>query len=1130
MDFEQLLKLYQNSPQTAAITDELPPGTKIHLKGILRSADTFALGAAYKKLFGFHLIILNDKEEAAYFQNDLKSILEKKEIFFFPDSYKKPDAFDSIQKNNVLLRAETLNKLIYSQNKGEIIVTYPQALIEKIPPIDVFKTNSLLVKIGEKIVLDQLIEQLASMDFEATDFVYEPGQFSVRGDIIDIFSYSSDTPYRIELFGNEVESIRHFDPVSQLSDKKVEQIGILQDITLRQEVDKVSILQFLPPGTTIWVKDIKLMKDFLDDSLDRLLNIKEHAQKIGDVDLAKNIQQNYINPEHFISEFKSHTVIEFGPINYFTPDKTIIYNIQPQPVFKKNFNLLVANLNQNLQKNITNILFASNAGQIERFYNIFEDLSKKEEDQKEVVFYPFSKSISSGFIDIDLKVACYTDHQIFERFHKYNIKQSYSKNEALLVKTLKELKPGDFVTHIDHGIGVYSGLEKIEVNGKIQESLRLIYANKDLLYVSINSLHKVSKYIGKEGTPPKLSKIGSDAWEQLKRKTKKKVKDIARDLIKLYAKRRASKGFPFHPDTYLQNELEASFIYEDTPDQARASHDVKKDMEAPYPMDRLVCGDVGFGKTEIAIRAAYKAAVDGKQVAVLVPTTILALQHYKTFKERFGDLPCNVDYINRFKNTSQRKETFKKLQEGKTDIIIGTHALLGKEVVFKDLGLLIIDEEQKFGVAAKEKIRSLAVNVDTLTLTATPIPRTLQFSLMGSRDLSIINTPPPNRQPIQTELIGWNDETITDAINFEVNRGGQVFFIHDKVKNIEEVGVMIRTLCPGIRLGIAHGQMPGDKLESILQSFLEEKYDVLLSTSIVESGIDISNVNTIIINNAHQFGLSDLHQLRGRVGRSNQKAFCYMIAPPLSAISTEARKRLQTIVDFSDLGSGFNVAMRDLDIRGAGNILGGEQSGFVSEMGFDTYQKILDEAIVELKETEFKDVFKEEIIKKVDFVRDCQLETDMELLIPDSYVRNINERLSLYTELGNLRNEDQINLFKKNLVDRFGPTPVEVEELCNAIKIQWMAKELGFERLTIKNNQMKCFFIQNQQSVYYESPVFSNILKYIQEKRENAILKQTEKYLLLIFDRIGDLQMAINEIQKLSEEIKNSVVIEDSPV
>ena len=818
-------------------------------------------------------------------------------------------------------------------------------------------------------------------------------------------------------------------------------------------------------------------------------------------------------------QIQQRHIVEFGYKPHLSNNE-IAFNTKPQPAFYRNFDLLINDLKTHEATGYKIYLFAEQAKQLERLYAIFKDRNT------EINFIPVTVSIHEGFVDEDLKAVCYTDHQIFQRYHKYKVKQAYNKNKALTLKTLRDLHPGDFVTHIDHGVGRYSGLQKLDINGRLQEAVRIIYRDSDILYVNINSLHKISKYTGKDGTEPKVNKLGSDVWNKLKEKTKAKVKEIAFDLIKLYAQRKAQEGFQHAPDNYMQTELEASFIYEDTPDQFKATNDVKKDMESPAPMDRLVCGDVGFGKTEIAIRAAFKTCCDGKQAAILVPTTILAFQHYKTFQERLKDFPVTVDYINRFKSAKEKKETMKRVEEGKVDIIVGTHGLLGKDVKFKNLGLMVIDEEQKFGVAHKERLKLLKTNVDSLTLTATPIPRTLQFSLMGARDLSIINTPPPNRQPIQTEIQVFNTDTIRDIIYFETERGGQVFFIHNRVQGLPEMAAMIQSQCPDLSISFAHGQMEGDQLEERILDFIDKKYDVLICTNIVESGVDIPNVNTIIINNAHQFGLSDLHQLRGRVGRSNKKAFCYLLAPPMSTLPSDSRKRLQTLEQFSDLGSGFQIAMRDLDIRGAGNMLGGEQSGFMAEIGFEMYQKILEESIRELKRTSFKDLFQEEISKQDDFVADCTIDTDLEILIPDSYVESITERLSLYTRLDSCDKEEDLLSFEIDMVDRFGPVPANVSDLFTTVRCRWLAVSLGFEKMSLKENTLRCYFINKNDSPYYESNLFRNILSYIQTETNKAKLKQVAKNFLLVVEDIKDMGAMFIFLERM----KKGVIPKQEPI
>ncbi|HXH18228.1 MAG TPA: transcription-repair coupling factor [Chitinophagales bacterium] len=1111
MNLDELLGLYRNDPRVKLLAEKIqsPPPVNLHLSGVVSSADAFIAAAVSGNTSLSHLFIYPDKEEAAYFQNTLASLLEGKDVLFFPDSFKRPGKFEEVNNNNILLRTETISRLSSSRSSGELIVTYPEALFEKVVKRSVLQKSVIHIAMNEKLDADFMTNLLAEHGFERVDFVYEPGQFSIRGGIIDIFSFGNDLPYRVELFGDEVESIRIFNPGTQLSERRLARVSIVPNIQSQFTVEeKTSFFDALPGNTVIWFRDLSFTMEVLAKCFDNAVALYEAVTGGGKVELDEQNQffsaepaKTFEPPKNFAGRITGFCCIELSGKSLLRGE-TVTFGIKPQPVFSKNFNLLIQNLQQNQKLGIVNFLFSDNPKQLKRFSHIFEDMHAR------VQLFAIPKSIHQGFTDNDLKVACYTDHQIFERYHKYNLRTGFSKSQALLLKTLRELKPGDYVTHIDHGIGMFSGLEKIEVNGHLQEAVRLLYRDHDLLYVSIGSLHKISKYTGKDGTPPRMNKLGTDTWEQVKRRTKRRIKDIAEQLIQLYAKRKAQKGYAFSKDTYLQTELEASFMYEDTPDQVKATKDFKTDMEAEYPMDRLVCGDVGFGKTEIAIRAAFKAAADGKQTAVLAPTTILTLQHYKTFSDRLKDFPCKVDYINRFKTPAQRKETLRKLETGEIDIIIGTHALLGKHVKFKDLGLLIVDEEQKFGVTAKERLRALKVNVDTLTLTATPIPRTLQFSLMGARDLSIINTPPPNRQPIQTELHVYNDEVLRDAIYFEVYRGGQVFFVHNRVKDISEMAGMLKKLCPDVDFGVAHGQMEGHHLEEAMLKFINRETDVLVCTNIVESGLDIPNANTMIINNAHWFGLSDLHQLRGRVGRSNRKAFCYLFTPPLSTLPDDARKRLKTIEEFADLGSGFNIAMRDMDIRGAGNLLGAEQSGFIAEIGYETYHKILDETIRELKETEFRDLYREELAKKQDFVHECQVDTDAEMLIPDEYVRNINERLNLYTELSHAKDEQALATFRDSLRDRFGPLPPQVDELFHAVRLGWLGKELGFEKIVIKNGQMRGYFPENQQSFYYQSEVFGSILKYVQQHPRQCRVKQTEKTLLLIFEGIKTMQEA----------------------
>ena len=1126
MGVQNLLKQYQDTPRLFQLVDRLSfsQPEKIYLKNLHGSAAEFVVSGAFlhpscSQLN--HLIILNDAEEAAYFQNTLENLTEALDIFYFPSSFKNKKNYRLLNSSHVMLRTESLTKIAAGGNK-KILVTYPEALFEKVVVPEKLSSNIIRIKTGDSLQVNELLLKLADYGFERTDFVYEPGQFALRGGIIDIYSFGNDKPYRIELFGNDVDSIRIVDPETQLSERKLLQVSIIPNVdTQFENTARVSLFDFLPENTIVWIQDYNFCKERIDDCEEDLDLYIKLMGEFKNADNKKSVEEEddkllkkHATPEDFISaagfanEIQRRHVVEFGykpSLGKFEID----FNTKEQPAFNRQFDLLIKDLKLWEKKGFQLHLFADNPKQLERLYSIFNDL------KAEIQFTPIPVSIHEGFIDEDLKIVCYTDHQVFQRYHKYKVKQAYNKNKALTLRTLRELQPGDYVTHIDHGVGVYSGLQKIEANGKLQEAVRIIYKDSDILYVNINSLHKIAKYTGKEGSVPKVNKLGSDVWNRLKEKTKVKVKEIAFDLIKLYAQRKAQQGFAHSPDNYLQTELEASFIYEDTPDQSKATADVKKDMEQPSPMDRLVCGDVGFGKTEIAIRAAFKTCVDGKQAAVLVPTTILAFQHYKTFSDRLKDFPVTVDYINRFKSPKEKKETLKKVEEGKVEIIIGTHALLSKDVKFKDLGLLVIDEEQKFGVGHKEKIKTLRTTVDCLTLTATPIPRTLQFSLMGARDLSIINTPPPNRQPIQTEVQVFNEDAIRESIYFETERGGQVFFIHNRVQGLPEMTNLIRGLCPDLSIGFAHGQMEGHVLEERILDFIEKKYDVLVCTNIVESGVDISNVNTILVNNAHQFGLSDLHQLRGRVGRSNRKAFCYLLAPPMSTLPQDSRKRLQTLEQHSELGSGFQIAMRDLDIRGAGNMLGGDQSGFMAEIGFEMYQKVLDEAIRELKRTEFKELFKEEISKQDDFVQDCTIDTDLEILIPDDYVESITERLSLYTRLDNCETDADLEEMRKEIIDRFGPIPSQVNDLFITVQCRRLAIALGFEKLILKDNILKCYFINRPDSPYFESPTFHNILSFFQKETNQARLKQVGKNFLVTVEPVKKMQ----EVYKFFERM-----------
>lgn len=1101
-----LFTRFLTHPTTTLLAKTLLSENRIQVQGLVGSGNAIAAAVVMEKRPGIYLFIQHDKESAAYFMNDLENVNPDIKSVFFPASYRVPYESEQTDNANVLLRAETLNKITDSR-KQLAIITYPEALSEKVVTQKHLVKNTLEVEVNRTYSIDFINELLIEFDFEKVDYVYEPGQFSVRGGIVDVFSFSNEHPFRIEFFGDEVDSIRSFDPVSQLSVQKMQRINIIpnvQDRILKE--NRETFLQFLPKSVTVWTNDLQVSFDKLEKELERAEIAFEKLESVFNY-LAP--QEMYTTVEQFKKDLLNFSLVEVSNSTVFKGVK-VQFNQTPQPSFNKNFELLGNNLHELHKKGYRNVLVAGNPKQVERLYNIFEDKDKA------VDYTPIALELSEGFIDNEVKITCYTDHQIFERYHRFRLKEGFAKTkQAITLKEIMQLQPGDFVTHIDHGVGRFSGLEKIEQNGKMQEAIRLVYSDNDILYVSIHSLHRISKYVGKEGTQPKVSKLGSNAWANLKNKTKKKVKEIAFDLIKLYAKRKAGKGYQFTPDSYLQNELEASFIYEDTPDQLKATQDVKRDMENQSPMDRLVCGDVGFGKTEIAIRAAFKAACDGKQVAVMVPTTVLCSQHHKNFKERLKDFPITVDYVNRFKPAKKQKETLERLAEGKVDIIIGTHRLIGKDIKFKDLGLLIVDEEQKFGVAVKDKLKTLKANLDVLTLSATPIPRTLQFSLMAARDLSIINTPPPNRYPVQTEVHSFGEEIIRDAIVTEVSRGGQVFFVNNRISNIMDIAGMIKRLCPGYKVCIGHGQMDGDKLEEVMSDFTEGVYDVLVATSIIESGLDISNANTIIINDSHHFGMSDLHQLRGRVGRSNKKAFCYLLAPPMTSLTNEARKRLQALEQFSDLGSGMNIAMRDLDIRGAGDLLGGEQSGFISEIGFETYQKILNEAIQELKEQEFADVFAEEL-KNKPMIEECVFETDFEILIPDRYVNNITERLSLYKQLDELDNEEQLQAYEQNMIDRFGKVPKPTAELFNTIRLRWVAKNIGFEKLVIKNEKMLGYFISKKDSAYYQSEAFTRVLNFVQSNPRNAKLQEKNDKLILMFTGVDSVGRALEELARLN--------------
>ena len=1111
MSKQEIVNQYQESVKVKQILNEIQKDkNQIQITNLVGSSMSFVISETFKKDEKSYLLIFNDKEEAAYHLNDLEQLLDQKRVLFYPGSYRRPYQIDETDNANVLMRSEVLNR-INSRKKPVIIVTYPEALFEKVVTKKDLEKNTLKLAVSEKVSLDFVNEILFEYNFNRVDFVTEPGDFSVRGGIIDVFSYSNDEPFRIEFFGDEIDSIRTFDVETQLSKQKLRKANIMSNVenkTLQEK--RESFLKYISSNTVIFLKN----KELLIGKLDKLFSKAERAfSELSEaLKHAKPIDL-FCKGSFIKNQLSDFTVAHFE--TYTSGDKPKIdFCTKAQPSFNKQFDLLINNLNGYHTKGFTNYIFCANEQQAQRFHDIFED-AKKQVHYQTVVF-----SLHQGFIDLEEKIVCYTDHQIFERYHKFRLKNGYAKKQSISLKELNNLDVGDYVTHIDHGIGKFGGLQKINVEGKNQEAIKLIYGDRDILYVSIHSLHKISKFNGKDGKAPKIYKLGSGAWKKVKQKTKKRVKEIAYNLIKLYAKRKMRKGLAFGPDTHIQHELEASFIFEDTPDQFTATQDVKADMEKEQPMDRLVCGDVGFGKTEIAIRAAFKAVDNGKQVAILVPTTILAFQHYKTFTKRLENFPVRIDYLNRFRTTKQKNEAIEGVNDGSIDIIIGTHQLTNKKIKFKDLGLLIIDEEQKFGVAVKDKLKTIKENVDTLTLTATPIPRTLQFSLMAARDLSVISTPPPNRHPIDTQVIRFSEEIIRDAINYEISRGGQVFFIHNRIENIKEVAGLLQRLIPNANIAVGHGQMEGKKLESLMLGFMNNEFDVLVSTTIVESGLDVTNANTILINNANNFGLSDLHQMRGRVGRSNKKAFCYFITPPYHLMTNDARKRIEALELFSDLGSGINIAMKDLEIRGAGDLLGGEQSGFINDIGFDTYQKILSEAIEELKENEFKDLYKTEENKPKEFIKEVQIDTDFEILFPDNYINSITERLNLYNELSTLKSDDELQHYEQRLTDRFGELPFQAIDLLDSVRLKWYAKKLGVEKIVLKQKRMIGYFIADQQSEFYQTKAFTRVLKHVQQNPTTCVIKEKQTKiglrLLITFIKIDSVATALKKLKQIA--------------
>jgi len=1091
-------------------------GTLICLDKLSGSEPAFIASSILPQSNRNHLFIIKETEDAIYFFNDLENLMPGRSVLFYPATSMGAQRKD-VESSNLLRKTEVLNAI--RTGKGHIIVAPAAALCEKVASSEAIAENTLEIKVGDKLSMDFVVELLTDYNFTRNDFVTDPGQYSRRGGILDIFSFSNEYPYRAEFSGDTVESIRLFDAATQLSEKDLDRIAITPN--LQEELlakSHQSFLEYLKSSkeTCLWIKDYPMVLHTMDEAHDTYIEEGRGPASI------------FLSSAEFETEAKKMPCVVWGQTPKDVTEK-ITFQSSPQKSFGKNFTLFFEEVRKNMENGYRNFVFTDTAEQMQRLHDIFAEIQEKSGIKYDLdeALIPIFLPIHEGFISHDLKLACYTDHEIFGRYHRFKLQDSFYKaKEALTLKELQDLKPGDYVTHIDHGVGRFAGLEKIETGGNIQEAVRIMYKDNDLLYVSIHSLHRISRFTGKEGFQPSLDKLGSASWKALKQKTKKKLKLLAFDLVKVYAERKAREGFAYHPDTYMQNELEASFLYEDTPDQVKATADVKKDMEAGFPMDRLICGDVGFGKTEIAIRAAFKAITDGKQVAVLVPTTILAFQHYKTFSERLKEFPCKVDYMNRFRSAKERKAILEKLAKGEIDIVIGTHQIVNPEVKFKDLGLLIVDEEQKFGVGVKDKLKTLRSTVDILTLTATPIPRTLQFSLIGVRDLSVINTPPPNRYPVQTEIQNFSEEVFENSINYEIARGGQVFVIHNRIYNIEEIAGMIRNLCPKARVAIAHGQLKGHQLEDVMLRFVEGQIDVLVSTAIVESGLDISNLNTIIINDAQNFGLSDLHQLRGRVGRSDKKAFCFLVTPPFETLTKEAQQRLEVIEKFSDLGSGFSISMRDLDIRGAGDLLGGEQSGFINDMGIEMYHKILNEAIEELKE----EMGEEEAAKMglitqqatasgpKKYVRDCQMETDVEALIPDDYVHSSEERLRLYRELNNVQDEAEMGRFENELTDRFGKLPNSVQELTNVVRLRLFAAELGIERIVFKNKTFICFFVSQPDSPFYTTNTFVNIVEYVKKHPSTCQMKHGTDKLSLVISPVINVKQALSIFKEMKGE------------
>jgi transcription-repair coupling factor (superfamily II helicase) len=1103
VEIHALLSLYENHPQINAVFSL--PEKNIILSGLNGSSKALITATLYKKKGGVFLCLLNDLEDAGYFYNDMTQLLDDRNVYFFPSAYSRHIKYGHVDSANEILRTEVL-ALLQEEKNTMIIVSYPDAVSEKVLSKKVLQENTFSIHIGEKLDIMFVSDMLDSYGFEHTDYVYEPGQYAMRGSLLDIFSFSNEYPFRIDFFGDEIESIRSFDVESQLSKDKLTEVHIIPEISKHEEAD-TSLFDLLPDRTVIVSQDIEWCRERVSALWDEA-PVNKDSEGFRDIE---TMRKKLIAPDVFAKSVKKFQNIHFQK-NIYSIGPDIPFETSPQPLFRKNFDLVSESLKNYISAGYQLFILSDSAKQTDRIKDIFSDRSDN------ISFTAVNHTVHEGYIDNGIKICLFTDHQIFGRFHKYSLKSDRARGGMLTLslKELNQFSAGDYIVHIDHGIGQFGGLVRTDVNGKLQEAVKLIYKNNDVIFVSIHSLHKLSKYKGKDGEPPQLNKLGTGAWEKMKDRTKKKVKDIARDLIILYAKRKGEKGFAFSPDSFLQDELEASFMYEDTPDQLKATNEVKNDMERERPMDRLICGDVGFGKTEISIRAAFKAVTDNKQVAILVPTTVLAFQHYQTFKKRLEEFPCTIDYISRARTTGETNKILERLQNGDLNIIIGTHRLVGKDVKFKDLGLLIIDEEQKFGVSVKEKLRQMRSNVDTLTMTATPIPRTLQFSLMGVRELSNINTPPPNRYPVQTDIERFNPDVIREAIEFEMSRNGQVFFINNRIQNIYEIETLVKREVPDARTVIGHGQMDAEKLEKNILDFINYEYDVLIATTIVENGIDVPNANTIIINNAHQFGLSELHQLRGRVGRSNRKAFCYLLAPPLSTLPSESRRRLQALGNFAELGSGIHIAMQDLDIRGAGNMLGAEQSGFIADIGYETYQKILEEAVDELKAEEFSELYNSENeVNDTVFVRETFIESDLELLFPPVYIPNDTERVSIYRELDKIEDDRQLENFVARLTDRFGAIPREGKELIRIVRLRCIGKQLGLDKIVLKRGIMNIHFVRDNNSPYYYSNAFGKVLAGIQKHPKRCELKESAGKRSLTIKNIPDVRTACALLEEM---------------